>query len=41
MLQVIRQIENRFPRTRGRAVPALLAVSLCALALGIGVLLLK
>ena len=40
MLHVIRQFENRFQGTKGRIVPALVAVSTVALAVGIGVLLL-
>ena len=35
MLHVIRQIERRFPSTEGRIIPLALAVSACALGLGV------
>ena len=41
MLHVIRQIENRFPGTQGRIVPIAVAFSASALAIGLGILLLK
>jgi hypothetical protein len=41
MLHVIRQIETRFPRTKGRIAPIALAISASALVAEIGVLLLK
>jgi hypothetical protein len=40
MLHVVRQIENRFPGAKGRVVPLALAISACALAVGMGMMLL-
>ena len=41
MLHVFRQIESHFPGSKGRVVPVALAISACALAVGLGVLLLR
>lgn len=41
MLHVVRQIENRFPGTKGRVIPAASVLSVMALAVGLGMLLLR
>jgi hypothetical protein len=41
MLHVVKQIQRRFPNNGGRITASLVALSACALAIGVGLLLLK
>jgi hypothetical protein len=41
MIHVVKLIERRFPNSSGRIIGSLLAASVSALAIGIGLLLLK
>jgi hypothetical protein len=41
MIHVLKLIERRFPKTSGRIISSFFAISASALAIGIGILLLK
>ena len=41
MIHVLKLIERRFPKASGRIISSLFAISVSALAIGIGIMLLK